>query len=326
MKKGQQVYREPATERLVRYLRLVSAIAGAIVGLFFLVFFLSLFGGLAGPGAVPVSGNVAVIPLQGVILTQGADESLFGGEAVTSSQRVAQLIKAAEEDEDVRAIILEIDSPGGSPVASDEIAGAVKAAEKPMVAVIRELGASGAYWVASATDRIYAHPLSVTGSIGVTGSYLEFAGLLRDWNVTYRSLTSARYKDAGSPYKELQRDEEALIRDLIDKIHERFVDTVAENRNLPRERVAELANGFVYLGSEAQEFGLVDALGSRDDAVAWLEEQLNFTAEPYEVRVRPSPLDLFFGAMAKPFHAMGVGMGTAFVERARAESVPRARV
>jgi protease-4 len=318
-----QERREHATERVARWLRLVSSIAGALVGLFFLVLFLSFFGSLAGQAPVITGGNVAVIPVQGVILTTDGPEQLFGGETIASSSRITQFIKDANGNPDVQAIVLEIDSPGGSPVASDEIAAAVAKANKTTVAVIREVGASGAYWVATAADRIFAHPLSVTGSIGVTGSYLEFAGLLRDWNITYRSLTSGKYKDAGSPYKELTRDEEALYRDLLDRIHGRFVRTVAENRGLPEARVGELATGFVYLGEEARELGLIDEFGGRPEALAWLERELNITAKPFELQVRPTPFELLFGALGRPFYAVGRGIGSAFMDRARADAMVR---
>lgn len=318
--------REHATERISRWLRLVSSIAGAVVGLFFLVLFLSFFGSFAGQAPVITSGNVAVIPLSGIILTEDGPEQLFGGETIAPSSRIVKFIEDANTNPDVHAIVIEIDSPGGSPVASDEIAQAVRKSGKPAVAVIREVGASGAFWVATAADRIFAHPLSVTGSIGVTGSYLEFAGLLRDWNITYRSLTSGKYKDAGSPYKELTRDEEAIYRDVLDRIHGRFVKTVAENRGLPEQKVRELATGFIYLGEEALELGLIDEFGGRKEAIAWIERELNITAQPFELQVRPTPFELLFGALGKPFYAVGRGIGSAFMDRARADTMVRPSV
>src|SRR3990167_6506295 len=128
------------------------------------------------------SGNVALIKIYGPITT--TDSGSFASSA-TSSTDIVELIEKAEKNDEIKAIVFEINSPGGSPVASDEIGRAVKDAQKPTVAWIREVGASGGYWIASASDHIIANRMSLTGSIGVIGSYLEFAELLDRYNVTY---------------------------------------------------------------------------------------------------------------------------------------------
>src|SRR3989338_8536572 len=131
-----------------------------------------------------LSGNVALIPIDGVII--GTEDSGFLFDGVTSSPEAVEFIEKAEKNPSIKAIILEINSPGGSAVASEEIANAVKKVNKTTVAWVREAGASGAYWVASASDHIVASRMSVTGSIGVIASYLEFPGLLERYNVTYQ--------------------------------------------------------------------------------------------------------------------------------------------
>jgi protease-4 len=191
-------------------------------------------------------GNVAVIPLTGILLTESGDESFF--EQTLTSKRVIDLIEDAAEDDSIDAILLEVNSPGGSPVATDEVAQAIKRAGKPTVTVIREVGASGAYWVATATDHIIANRMSVTGSIGVIGSYLEYADLLTRYNVTYRRLVAGKHKDIESPYKEMTAEEQAIVQKQLDALHAIFIDEVAANRNLSRETVAELATGNIYLG------------------------------------------------------------------------------
>ncbi len=227
------------------------------------------------------SGNVAVIPVKGVITADGLS-SPFGGGGVSSSE-VVELLEKAGRNPSVKAVILEINSPGGSAVASEEIARAVKRLNKTSVAWIREVGASGAYWVASAADHVVASRASATGSIGVLASYLEFSGLLKRYNVTYNRLVAGKYKDMGSPYKELTPEEKAIIEKKLEAIHEYFVESVAANRNLSVEKVREFANGMVYLGEEAKELGLVDELGGFEEAKAYLEEELNITVKTFKL-------------------------------------------
>ncbi|MEM4239868.1 MAG: signal peptide peptidase SppA, partial [Candidatus Woesearchaeota archaeon] len=214
--------------------------------------------------------------------------------------------------------LLEIDSPGGSPVATEEIARAVKDANKTVVAVIRETGASGAYWVASAADYIFASKMSLTGSIGVAGSRLEFAGLLKDYNVTYRRLVSGQYKDAGTRWKEMTPEEEALFQKMLDEVYNEFINSVAENRNMPVEKVKELANGFVLTGAQAKNAGLVDAIGNKDDAIKYIEQKLNITAKTYEFKKKKPLFEEIIGISS---YNIGRGIGAELTQASVSESV-----
>ncbi len=179
---------------------------------------------------------------------------------------MVKLLRKADKDNDVKAIIIEINSPGGTVVASKEIATAVKQTSKPTVAWIREVGASGAYWIASASNKIVADEASITGSIGVTGSYLEYSKLFDKYGVTYNSLTSGKYKDTGSPYKELSDSDRSYLLSLINALKVQFVQAVAENRHLTFDQVNNLATGQVMLGADAQKFKLIDTLGGKKEA------------------------------------------------------------
>lgn len=264
-----------------RIISILFSIILLLIALLFLGLIVSIF-----IGPMP-HGNIAVIHISGFITAEGYR---YGGS--TSSANIIGFINKAEENDEIRAIILDINSGGGSAVGSDEIAQAVKAAEKPTVAVIREVGASGAYWIASAADKIYANRMSVTGSIGVIASYLEFAKLLEDYNITYRRLVAGRYKDMGSSFKELTDDEALIFQKTVDTIHEFFIEAVAENRNMSKDELRKIATGEFMLGVEAKELGLVDELGTKQDAVAYLEEQLNITAELADYMPRPSFYDI----------------------------------
>ncbi len=283
--------------------KVISIGISILMVLIFAMFFFSILGSF-----VPAleTGNVAVIPLEGLITT---GDVTF--QTTVDSAGIVKLIEKAQENDDIKAIILEINSPGGTPVATDEIATALKESNKTTIAVIRETGASGAYWIATAADKIYANKMSITGSIGVQASRLEFTGLLADYNVTYRKLTAGRLKDAGTMLREMTSEEQQLFQTMLNKLHDEFIRTVAENRNLPESTVRELATGFVYLGSEAKELGLVDELGNKKDALKYLEQELNITAEPVDYKIQGTFFDKLAGVTSENFYSIGRGIGSA---------------
>lgn len=260
------------------------------------------------------SGNVASIPIKGIILMDGTRTQF--GESIASATEIIAFIDEANENEAVEAIILDINSPGGSAVASMELAEAVRESEKPVIAVIREIGTSGAYWVASAADVIVARDLSVTGSIGVIASYIEYAGLMKRFNLTYRRLVAGERKDLGSPYRELLPDEELVLQKKLDYMHEVFIAHVAFNRNLSVEEVRELADGFIFLGAEAIDNGLIDVIGGYDDAIELLEESLNITADISEYKHVPTFIEALSGLFSENSYFVGRGIGDSFKTKA----------
>ncbi len=267
---------------------------GLIIGLLIVLFILanliagafSLFSG----SAALQSGNVAVVPIKGIILTSASGTFLEPG--VASSSDIVDTLEEVADDPSIQAIILEIDSPGGAPVASDEIATAVKRTNKTTVAWIREVGASGAYWIASASDHIIANRLSITGSIGVLGSYLDFSGLLERYNVSYEEMNGGQYKDLGTPFRKLTSEERRLLQKKIDLMHQVFKDEVQKNRKLTNAEMASVGTGEFFLGMEAMNLGLVDEMGGEKEALAYIEKKLNITAEPVSYEEEPSFLDL----------------------------------
>lgn len=251
------------------------------------------------------TGNAAEIAVTGPIVGDNGG-NLFGDE-IAVSKDIVKLIEKADKDPGVKAILISVNSPGGSAVASAEIAAAIEDANKTTVALIREVGASGGYWVASAADHIVAHELSITGSIGVIASYLEFSGLMDHYNVTYERLVAGERKDMGIPFRKLEEDERDILQVKLDKMHEVFIREVSENRNLDQSIVEEFADGSFYLGSEALELGLVDELGGKDEAKAYLEQVLNTTIAFSELK-KPQT---FFEKLADVYyqHSFFVGKG-----------------
>lgn len=213
-------------------------------------------------GNIRAGDQIAIIPIKGTITTTESFGVPFS--PIKDSSSIIKKIEKAKLDTNVKGIILEINSPGGTVVASKEVVDAVKSSNKPVVAWIREIGTSGAYWIASASDKIVADSLSITGSIGVTASYLEFSELLGKYGIEYESLKTGEFKDIASPFRNLTAKEKDILLKKLQKIHEVFVDDVAKNRNLDKKTVSELANGIYYLGEEAKELGLVDYLGNKE--------------------------------------------------------------
>lgn len=197
----------------------------------------------------------------------------------TDSDHITALIEEAELDESIKAIMIEVDSYGGSPVAAEEVANALKRAKKPTVAFVRSAATSAAYWAASGADIIFASSLSDVGSIGVTMSYLDNTQKNNKEGLTFNSLSTGKFKDYGSPDKTLTEEEKKLIMRDLEITHNIFIKAVSENRNLPIEKVRLLADGSSMPGEMALENGLIDRIGDYYDAQTYLNESIGEKAE-----------------------------------------------
>ena len=261
--------------------------------------------------------DVALIKIKGPILVDGGG-SYLGGESV-SSTKVIEFIEAAGDDDNIGGILLEINSPGGSAVASDEISQALKRfrAEhnKTSVAWVREVGASGAYWIASTTDHIIVNKMTITGSIGVIASYLEFSEFMDKYGIKYQRMVSGKYKDLGTPFKELEDEERELFQTELDKIHDYFIEEVATNRKLTKEQVEELATGRIFLGIEAFENGLADELGGKKQAIEYFEEKLGHEVELVEYQEPVSLLHILRNVFSEHGYKIGEGISSSLIAK-----------
>ncbi len=283
----------------------LKTIIFVILALWLSAFILSAF--IPAPGGVFVDGNVALIKIDGVIMTE--DPGSFFGTKIASASEIVKLIELADENPSVEAILFEINSPGGSAVASLEIASAIKDANKTTVAYIREVGASGGYWAASATDYIVANPLAVTGSIGVISSYLEFSGFMEKYGISYQRLVAGKFKDIGTPYRNLTSEEEKILLEKLDLIHDYFVSAVAENRGMNESEVKELATGMFYLGAEAEELNLVDKTGDLETAKNYIKDKLKVDEITLvEYKEHSSFFDIFSAKLNENFFFFGKGL------------------
>ena len=235
------------------------------------------------------SCNVAIVPIVGDITTlpdtaygeDPADSEAYSYPVVNVDDVLYKLL-LAEYDPYVEGILVRIDSPGGSPVASEVLADALKASSLPVAALIREYGTSGGYLVATGADTIFASPLSDVGSIGITMSYLENVNKNAQEGLRYVPLSSAPFKDSGDPNKSLTAAERALFERDLKIYHDEFVRQVAENRNMSVEDVEKLADGSSMPGALALEHGLIDALGNQAATRSWFAERLGLTVPDIE--------------------------------------------
>ena len=196
---------------------------------------------------------------------------------ILDDQDMYSLLDEVANDKRVKAVIVWLDTPGGSAVAGEETYLKLKemAKKKPVVAVMRSVAASAGYMVALGTDRIYARDGTITGSIGVIIEAAEVTELAEKLGVKPIVVKSSALKGTLSPFEKSSPESLAVVQTLIDDFYNHFVDMVASARKLPREAVVKLADGRVYSGKRAIELKLVDALGGEEDAVKWLEETRN---------------------------------------------------
>ena len=220
--------------------------------------------------------NVAGIALRGELVTHISDENIDAeGAAVisqSSSEDIVFNINNADNSEQIKAILLEIDSLGGGPVAAEEVATALKNAKKPTIALIREYGDSAA-------DIIFASENSEVGGIGVTMSYLDNVRKNEREGFTYQQLSSGKFKDTGTTDKPLTQEERELLLRDVQILHNNFITAVAKNRELDIEIVRKLADGSTMLGAMALQNGLIDRIGDQYAVEEYLKEILGEKAE-----------------------------------------------
>lgn len=218
---------------------------------------------------VPIGDSIALIHLEGVIAGTGTSY-----DGIVTPEYILDQLDQALNDDQVKAILLRVDSPGGTVAASQEIALAVRRAsiDKPVVVSVGDMCASGAYMVASQADSIVASPGSAVGSIGVIMEIPNIGGLLDKLGVEFTVLTEGELKDVGNPYRSVTATETTLLKAQMKIAYEQFIADVAKGRGMDEDEVRELATGWVWLGSEAKELGLIDKTGNYDDA---LREAIN---------------------------------------------------
>jgi protease-4 len=236
--------------------------------------------------------RIAVIPLRGVI-----------GGAMRTADTV-KLLDRARESKQIRAVLLDIASPGGDAVASETLYRAVRrlSAAKPTVAWIRSVGASGSYFAACGATRILAFPAAVVGSVGVISVRPNLTGLLRRLGAHVLVTKTGPFKDLGAPWRDATEEDRAKERELVDAMFRHFTDAVRDARRLDGEALARVTTGEVWLADRAVELGLVDAVADEEEA---LTEAQQLAGLPHRRTVRLQPRRSILQRLGLP----GAGMG-----------------
>jgi protease-4 len=250
--------------------------------------------------------RVAVVYAIGPIMSGKSQSSLFGGQTM-GSDTIVKALREAAEDEKVAAIVLRINSPGGSALASDMIWRATQAIEKPVVVSMSDVAASGGYYIAMGCDKIYAEPSTITGSIGVVGGKMALRGLYKKLGVSTSVITRGKNAALFSATDKWNPSERAAIERLMEDVYKQFTTKVAKGRHMPLERVLELAGGRVYTGRDAKQIGLVDELGTLHDAIAGAKSLAGIgKGQKVELKILPKPSSFFetlFGDMEEEYEA-----------------------
>jgi protease IV len=254
-------------------------VIGVIIGGSFLIFFLVMaivlmygrFGeadGFSGLGS-----KVAIVNLDGVI---------------SSSTDIVRQLDRWGRDDNIRAIVLHINSPGGGVAPSQEIYDKVMKVradtDKPIVVSMASVCASGGYYIACAADKIVAVPGTVTGSIGVIFEWPVANKLMDKIGVQYETIKSGRVKDVGSPFREATEADRTMLQSVVDDTYDQFVSVVCERRGIPRDSAVAMATGAIFTGRQAQKLGLVDSLGTFDDAVDLAGELSGLGKNPNRIK------------------------------------------
>ena len=254
-------------------------------------------------GNADAENRIAVIDVKGTITS---DAETFG-EVIANSKSIVKLIRAAKDDENVKAIIIDLDTPGGEVTASDEIYHELKLCGKPVVAMMNTLAASGGYYVACGANKIVANKFTMTGSIGVIISTVDVSALL-DWaKVKPEFYTSGKMKAMLNPATPTTEEEAKIVQALVMDVYSDFAGIVSEARNIPLEKITkgELGDGRIFDGKQALENGLVDELGyfsSAEDAALELAglTRDNCCIERYKSSSSLADLLGLFGVKAQP--------------------------
>lgn len=225
--------------------------------------------------------KIAVVEIKGVIL---------------DSEEIVRQLKKFHEDRSIQAILLRIDSPGGGVAASQEIYEEVRKIRetgKIVVVSMSSLAASGGYYVACGANKIVANKGTLTGSIGVISQFMQFDSLMGKIGITMNTIKSGKMKDAGNPFRKMTADDREFFQSLMDDVHKQFIGVVEDERGIEHDTLVKYADGRVFTGVQALELGLVDTLGTFEDAVGIAAELAGISGEPSIVKEAKKKTTLF---------------------------------
>jgi protease-4 len=248
---------------------------------------------------VPGRANtIGIIYIEGPFSGGHTSASVFGESL--GSDTIMNLLRQAQDDPSIRGLVLRVNSPGGSPAAADEIAAQVRRFRqtgRKVVTSMSDVAASGAYWIACSTDRIWASQGTITGSIGAIWEITRLEDLYKKLGIEIEVIKSGPYKDIGSSSRGLDPEERRMLQEMVDDVQEQFVKVVAEGRHMSKEEVLPIADGRVFTGRQAKEIGLVDELGNLEDAIRGAARLAGIRSYRVREMGRASPLERLFGRL-----------------------------
>jgi len=265
----------------------------------FVIAVIALIGAMAGMSGGPISGDqVALVHITGVISSGTGGDGLFSGGGA-GAERVVKQLERARKDDDVKAIVLRINSPGGSAAGSQEVYEEIvriRKGGKIVVASMGDVAASGGYYVASAANKIYANGSTITGSIGVITETSDMSQLFKKIGIDFEVIKSGKHKDMGSGLRKLTPEERQIFQAMIDDVFKQFITAVSQGRRMPESDVRKIADGRIFTGRQAKKIGLVDAIGGLRDATLGAAREAGIAGEPKVVEYDKTFFDTFFGS------------------------------
>lgn len=244
--------------------------------------------------------KIAILYIDGIILGGRKDEGIFSSR-ITTSDEVVEILKDIKKDKDIKAVVIRLNSPGGSIAAAQEIFDEIiklKKDGRKIVASFADIATSGAYYVSLACDQIIANPGTLTGSIGVIMEIHNMEELLKKIGIDFEIIKSGKYKDIGIPTRKLKKDEREILQNLLDDVYDQFISEVSRSRKMKISDVKKIADGRVFTGRQAKELKLIDKLGNFEYAIktAMTLAKIKGDVKIIEYKDDISPLRELFGA------------------------------
>jgi len=238
-------------------------------------------------GGMKYSGErIGLIHIDGIITAQKSEMSPFMSTGGVSSETIVEQLDEARKDSNIKAVVIRVNSPGGSAAASQEIFNAIQSyrkSGKKLIVSMGDLAASGGYYVSAPADAIYANPGTLVGSIGVIMQLLNYEGLFEKIGLDEVTFKAGKYKDIGSPMREITPQEKEILQNILNEVHKQFKEAVMEGRGMTADEIDKLATGEIWSGRQAKEVGLVDELGGLKDALDRAATEGNLNVDDYVV-------------------------------------------
>lgn len=260
-------------------MKLKAVFLPIIITIIFGALLLGTISSCAVPTSTSIFGDrIGLLYVEGIIMSGSAGGDLFFPTGGATSDHIVEVVSQAIDDNGIKALVVRINSPGGSAAASQEIYEIFEDFSdtgRPVIVSMGDIAASGGYYIAAPADEIFANPATLTGSIGVIMQLMNYEGLYDLIGLSENTITSGEFKDIGSGTRPMTGEEEEMLQNMLDQVHDQFKDAVMEGRGFTDEEIDDIATGMIFNGEEAVDLGLIDKLGGLNDALNRAAELAN---------------------------------------------------